>query len=280
MQSVTLAIPTFNRPKLLDAALKSATRQDYPNLKIVVSDNASDGAETRSVVERFMRTDPRISYSVRPQNVGAHANFLWLLDQADTDLFMWLSDDDELKHDDHISNLARFFELDSSAVLVFPDIDIVKDADRSDFDRAVLKRRFGNCKTNYEYLLAWCRFGGGHPFYGLYRIDYLRTLLKFVNTDWVYYNEGIFLHNAFLNGGIRFCADATLIYNRENSGTHISSRRMLSSFLKYSSATHKLYWQSERRLRERLHLLQIVGRTHYLYILRLLKKSLMKELGG
>jgi glycosyltransferase involved in cell wall biosynthesis len=68
MQSVTLAIPTFNRPKLLDATPKSAVRQDYPDLKIVVSDNATEGVETRSTVERYMRDDPRISYSMQSEN--------------------------------------------------------------------------------------------------------------------------------------------------------------------------------------------------------------------
>ena len=209
MRSVTVAIPTYNRPNLLAAALKSASQQDYPNLKIVVSDNASEGSDTRYTVERYMRDDPRISYSVRSENLGSNANFLWLLDHADTDFFMWLADDDELKYSDHVTNLVRCFESDNTAVLAFSDVDVIKDIDRSDFDRAILKSRFANCKSDYEYLLAWCRFGGGHPVYGLYKIDYLRTVfLQYGNTEWVYYNEGIFLHNAFLRGGVRFCPDA------------------------------------------------------------------------
>ena len=281
MQSVTLAIPTFNRPKLLDATLKSAVRQDYPNLKIVVSDNASEGVETRSTVEGYMRDDPRISYSVQPENCGPGANFLWLLDHAATALFMWLSDDDELKHHDHITQLVHGFQRDSSAVLVFPDIDIVKNAERTEHQLSILKRRFEKCKTDDDYLLAWCRFGGGHPFYGLYKTDHLRRhFLSHINTEWAYYGEGIFLHHMFMLGGVRFCDTATLVYNQVNSGTRIRSRSMLSSFLKYSLATHKLYWRSERSLHQRLNLLRIIGRSHYPYILFLMKKSLMNEMGG
>jgi hypothetical protein len=37
---------------------------------------------------------------------------LWLL-EAETDLLMWLSDDDELKHHDHITQPVRCFQSDS-----------------------------------------------------------------------------------------------------------------------------------------------------------------------
>ncbi len=89
---VTIGIPTYNRfdgyfPRALEAALT----QDYPNLEIVVSDNASsDGTEA------FMRglDDPRVKYVRHPSNIGAHANFNACLDNATGDYFLLFHDDD------------------------------------------------------------------------------------------------------------------------------------------------------------------------------------------
>lgn len=89
---VTIGIPTYNRfdgyfPRALEAALT----QDYPNLEIVVSDNAStDGTEA------FMRSldDPRVKYVRHPSNIGAHANFNACLENATGDYFLLFHDDD------------------------------------------------------------------------------------------------------------------------------------------------------------------------------------------
>src|SRR4051812_22068980 len=93
-KSVTIGIPTFNRAEVLRVALESASRQSYPNVSIVVSDNGSPGTETPRLVESVQAKDPRVVYRAHRTNIGAAANFLSLVDAADSDLFMWLADDD------------------------------------------------------------------------------------------------------------------------------------------------------------------------------------------
>lgn len=282
MKSATIAIPTYNRPYTLKAALGSASRQTYSNLKIVVSDNASPGPETRNVVEQFMRDDERIAFHVQDSNIGANGNFLWLLNQADTNFFMWLGDDDEIKGENYIGELVSGFERDSSAKLVFPDVQIINDAARTDFSQLILSPHFANCESDFDYLLAWLRFGGGFPFYGLYETDHLRQLDPANNfsKQLVYYNEGIFLHRAFIRGGVRFCPSAVLLYNSETAAAKIPSRRLLLSFLKYSTESHKLFLRSAYPGGQKLQLLRTLGKSHYPYIRRLLKQSLRNRIGG
>lgn len=92
---VSVGIPTFNRPQGVLRTLALICGQTYPNLEIIVSDNASVGADTETVVKEFSAKDPRIRYFRQPENIGPTANFRFVLERATGDYFMWAADDDE-----------------------------------------------------------------------------------------------------------------------------------------------------------------------------------------
>ena len=92
---VSIGIPTYNRAGSLSRAIESALAQDYGNLEIVISDNASTD-ETQTICEKFAQQDARVRYFRQPVNQGAAANFNAALQQARGEFFMWLSDDDWL----------------------------------------------------------------------------------------------------------------------------------------------------------------------------------------
>ena len=281
-RSVTIGIPTFSRAGILQNALDSASRQSYPSLEIVVSDNASPGMETRRVVERAQLADPRVVYRVHPTNIGSYANFLSLVDAVDTDLFMWLADDDELVGTEYIASLVQCFESDPAAQLVFPDVDVFFDEKRSSWARSLMSAHFADCRTDADYLEAWCKFGAGHPVYGLYDLAHLRALdpaRNFMPTL-AYYAEGVFLHRAFASGGVRFCPDATMVFNGLNSGTEITSRKMLASFLRYSASVHAFHLARRVDVRTKARLLGMIGKSHYTYAWKLAGKAKRNELGG
>ena len=91
---VTIGMPTYNRRHgYFPQALQSALAQDYPNLEVVVCDNAStDG--TQEYMEAM--TDPRLRYVRHAENIGANANFNSCLENADGHFFLMLHDDDLL----------------------------------------------------------------------------------------------------------------------------------------------------------------------------------------
>lgn len=94
---VTIGIPTHNRvgdtlPKTLECAL----RQTYPNLEIVVSDNASTDA-TESYMSEI--EDPRVRYIRHPRNIGGNQNFNHCLEVARGTYFQLLHDDDLIDDD-------------------------------------------------------------------------------------------------------------------------------------------------------------------------------------
>lgn len=69
---VSVVIPTYNRKDLLKRALDSVLKQDYQNLEIIITDNAStDG--TDMMIQSYLN-DSRIIYIQRPQNIGIARN--------------------------------------------------------------------------------------------------------------------------------------------------------------------------------------------------------------
>jgi glycosyltransferase involved in cell wall biosynthesis len=90
-----VGIPTFNRPEGVRRTLGAITRQTYPSLEIIVSDNASPEHQTEDVIAEFAERDPRIRFHRQTHNIGAGANFQFVLSQAKGRYFMWAADDDD-----------------------------------------------------------------------------------------------------------------------------------------------------------------------------------------
>ena len=93
---VSIGLPTYNRVASLRRALESALAQDYPNVELVISDNASTD-ETEAVCTEYARGDPRVRYIRHEVNRGAAFNFETTLNEARGEFFMWLADDDWLE---------------------------------------------------------------------------------------------------------------------------------------------------------------------------------------
>ncbi len=93
--SVSVGIPTYNRPEGLKRTLECIVQQTYSNLEIIVSDNCSPNPEVEAVTRAFMANDSRIHYIRQEENVGQFFNFKAVLDHAQGDYFTWAADDDD-----------------------------------------------------------------------------------------------------------------------------------------------------------------------------------------
>lgn len=114
---ISILIPTFNRAEMLVAAVESALAQTYPNVEILVSDNAStDG--TPQAMTRF-QGNPRVVSSRNHANVGMVANWRKLLLEATGDYFLLLSDDDELLEPTYLENAAALIQTMPSLTMVY-----------------------------------------------------------------------------------------------------------------------------------------------------------------
>jgi glycosyltransferase involved in cell wall biosynthesis len=92
---VTIGVPVRNGEDMLAEALDSALAQEYPNLEILISDNASVDA-TPEICRRYAEADPRIRWWRNDQNIGFGLNFALTAERARGEYFTWLAHDDLL----------------------------------------------------------------------------------------------------------------------------------------------------------------------------------------
>jgi hypothetical protein len=90
---INVIIPTRERADVLRSTLATATMQDYENLRIIVSDNASTD-DTADVVARA--ADPRISYINPGRRLSMTHHWEFALSHVDDGWVMVIGDDDGL----------------------------------------------------------------------------------------------------------------------------------------------------------------------------------------
>lgn len=91
---VSIGVPVFNGENGLARALDSLLAQDYPNLEIIISDNASTDA-TPAICESYVRKDSRVKYVRSEINHGAVDNFNRVFQLSSGKYFMWAAHDDQ-----------------------------------------------------------------------------------------------------------------------------------------------------------------------------------------
>jgi hypothetical protein len=106
---VTIGIPAFNGGPHIADALESARAQDYAPLDILIADDASID-ETEAVCRRYAAKDSRIRYIRHPRNIGAVANFRYVLSQSQGKYFTWLAQDDVLTDSRYVSIMVDYLE--------------------------------------------------------------------------------------------------------------------------------------------------------------------------
>ncbi|MFH1708620.1 MAG: glycosyltransferase family 2 protein [Planctomycetota bacterium] len=271
---VTVGIPTYNRPEGLRRTLAHIVGQTYRNLDIVVSDNCSPGEATAQVVEEFRRQDPRIRYFRQPENQGAAFNFTFVMEQARARYFIWAADDDWFESDDLIARLAALVQA-PGGLLAFPDVNIVHD-DRGPVRVRRMQAVFGRCRTDYEYLVAWCHYGAGYPVYGLYDRERMADggLAFAFEPDLAYFNEGLFLHRIFLAGGARFAGDVSYNFSRSRAGVlaRLGPAEVRRSFRAYAGRVLRFYWRSRLPWPRKIRILNILFWKYLRYYLKLLRR--------
>ncbi len=125
--TVTIAIPTRNRSRLLVRAIESCLAQTYPNLDVVVSVDLC----TDDTVERLKEfSDPRLRIFYHDTAQGLAGNSDFAVRRAAGKYLLVLNDDDTL-HPNAIELLAAPFLRDESMGLTWSPCRIVDDAGNS-----------------------------------------------------------------------------------------------------------------------------------------------------
>lgn len=98
---LTIAIPTYNRSKILEESLLSIIPQlkkHSDSIEFLISDNCSSD-NTEEVVSKFINSNFKINYIKNKENIGMDRNFVQCLQKAKGKYIWILGDDDHLLDD-------------------------------------------------------------------------------------------------------------------------------------------------------------------------------------
>lgn len=91
MPKVTVIIPSYNHAKFIAEAIQSVLSQTYQDFDILICD---DGSQDNSIEIIRQFTDPRITFIVNPQNLGAAYTVNMMIKQANGKYIALLNSDD------------------------------------------------------------------------------------------------------------------------------------------------------------------------------------------
>jgi glycosyltransferase involved in cell wall biosynthesis len=212
---VSICIPTYNRAAKLERAVKSLLICDYPNIEILISDNASSD-QTAIVCERLKALDNRVRYYRHRNNEGLTHNFSYARSMGRGKYFLWHGDDDYLDSN-YISTCVSVLEGDEDFALV---------SGIAAFHRGDSKiTHYGNViqlQSDRPWLRAFkytCLVRDNSIFCGVYRSDYV-TECAF---PWIFPNDWSWIIEVVLTGKAKVIPN-TLVY-REFGETASSSKK-------------------------------------------------------
>lgn len=169
---VTVGVPVFNGERFLRTALDAIVEQEFTDLEIVISDNASEDSTSR-ICREYAAGDPRIRYYRNDTNLGAARNHNRVVELARGKYFKWMAYDDYIAPD-FLRRSVRMLEDDPDAVVCYSDVLAISEEGEPlqrhrtalGLDRVGDARRFHN--------LLWKQGRRVDPIYGLMRADCLR----------------------------------------------------------------------------------------------------------
>lgn len=148
MLKASIVILSFNQEKYIEAALRSALEQDYPNLEILIGDDASSDG-TRLLIEKVLSTHPSAHLArllpLAP-NLGLVGNWERLVRNATGDFIVAQAGDD-VSMPRRTAQIAHIFSANKDVMAVLSQVRII------DGNSAVLRETFEQGRPSFgKYL--------------------------------------------------------------------------------------------------------------------------------
>jgi glycosyltransferase involved in cell wall biosynthesis len=105
---VSVCIPVYNGERYIGDAIRSIIGQRYPNIEIIIQDNASTDT-TGDIVRSFAQRHPQISVQRNAFNVGMAPNWNIAINRAQGDFILLMSADDVME-ENYLSTCLGVFK--------------------------------------------------------------------------------------------------------------------------------------------------------------------------
>jgi len=188
-KSLTISIPTFNRPERLKNLLGALSRQDSFDFVVNISDNNSDNlSRYRNIVNKNYPFE--CNYHRQEQNIGHINNFKYLLKICSTELHAWIADDD-IPSKNFVSECIKIHQnINPEAALVF--FNYLKRDTSDNVDEVLINNseefeRYSFLRDSYDLLYSKSDNKGFYKkigIYGVFKTKFLKNLILQKNFFW------------------------------------------------------------------------------------------------
>lgn len=117
---VSIGLPVYNGADVMEGVVRSVLAQDYGDIELVISDNASTDS-TEELCRSLADEDSRISYHRQTTNLGLLRNFEYAIRAAHGELYRWIGDDDRLRPT-YVTKCVDAFAADPRLLMVTTQI--------------------------------------------------------------------------------------------------------------------------------------------------------------
>lgn len=194
---VSVGMPVFNEARFLRKTLEALVKQEYPNLELIISDNASTDA-TPEICREFTEKYDWIRYHRFEVNKGPAQNFYTVLASAAGKYFMWAAGHD-LWSSNYLSACVNILESHPRAIIAHGCSNWIDDQGKP-FGREYgwVDTRGMNVIARY-FTIFW---GNMHPILGVIRTEALQSspIINTVGADLIILSHlillGDFVHAA------------------------------------------------------------------------------------
>lgn len=155
---VSVITPTYNCAKFIAQTIESVQEQTYKNWEMIIVDDCSRD-NTREIVEKYMKNDPRIQYHLLETNSGAavarttamklaKGSYMSFLDSDD----IWMPDKLEgqikwMKQNGYFFSCTSYEQIDEDGA---PLNRVIKTVKKTDYNRLLLDCPVGNSTVVYD----------------------------------------------------------------------------------------------------------------------------------
>ena len=123
---VTIGMPVRNAAAHLRQAINSILAQDFQDFTLLISDNASTD-ETLEICRSYEKQDSRVHLFFRDRDIGASANFTFVLSHAESEFFSWHAHDD-WRAENWLSTLITALDRQTDAIAAVCNITVKHEA--------------------------------------------------------------------------------------------------------------------------------------------------------
>lgn len=176
---VSIGMPVYNGEEYIRDALNSLLAQTFHDFDLIISDNAStDG--TGEICLEYAQRDSRVVYVRQKENIGAAANFQFVLERAQASIFMWAAYDDKWAKNYLMKATSLLNEKDINFVFPSFSVNSIKLKIGKNFDRELF--RFIELADRRQRVMQFLALHhDSHKcniVYSLFRTKFLKDALK------------------------------------------------------------------------------------------------------